>query len=387
MFKTLFVSLLFLFPAIFAWSQTNSDTLKAEVSSDCEIVAYNSTRLIIKYYKIQDYDSALLVLNDWQTACGVSEPITRTRILLSINDHAFDENIYDSTIVDDVLNYMQRMESKSPDYLYKNYKAYFGFVPVRGEYDYFTQNLADTLLSRGFDTPLELLLCQFYANVVANPFAAIQTDTLYSSTDIKSYYFHRVDKCQSGPEINFNIFTGAWIPMGNASLLGVKPLIGLQGGIKLNKTTYNLTLAFKFTNSPNSYAIFKDGVSDTTNYFFGGYIGADIEREIYKGKKNEFNLLAGIGYDGFQSLKIDNTNTDPNAGHSIGSLNTNFGIGYRHFYKRNSYVGLQAKYNILNYNNKGGTNLVGDCFTITIALGGLVSGKTENCLYELRYSE
>jgi len=351
------------------------------------MVAYNSTRLIIKYYKIQDYDSALLVLNDWQTACGISEPITRTRILLSINDHAFDENIYDSTIVDDVLNYMQRMESKTPDDLYENYKAYFGFVPIRSEYDYFTQSLADTLLSRGFDTPLELLFCQFYANLVANPVKAIQTDTLYMNTNFRSFYFRRVSNCPAPTLVNFNLFAGTWIPTGNASVLGIHPIIGMQGGVKLNKTTFNLTLAFKFINSPNDYAILKDGVTDTTNYFFGGYIGADIEREIYKGKKNEFNLLAGIGYDGFQSLKIDNTNTDPNAGHSISSLNANFGIGYRYFYKKNSYIGLQAKYNILNYNNIGGTNLIGDCFTITIAIGGLVNGKIKNCLYELRYTE
>ena len=155
----------------------------------------------------------------------------------------------------------------------------------------------------------------------------------------------------------------------------------------MNKTTYNLTLAFKFINSPNNYVILKDGVNDTTNHFFGGYIGADIEREIYKGKKNEFNLLAGLGYDGFESIKPANTNNDSYSGHSISSLNTNFGIGYRYFYNKRSYIGLQAKYNIVNYNNKGGTNLMGDCLTITISVGGLVNAAKENCLYELRYTE
>ena len=341
----------------------------------------------MKFYKIQDYDSALLVLNDWQTACGPSEPITRTRILLAINDHAFDETIYDSTIVDDVLNYIHRMESKTPENLYSGYESYFGYVPIRGEYDYFTQSLADTLLSREFDTPLELLFCQFYANIVLNPLKAIQTDTLYNNTEIKTYYRHRTEKCLAYPGFNLNLFSGIWIPTGNASLLGNHPLIGLQGGVKFKKMTIYLTLAFKFVNSANDYVILKDGYYDTTNYFFGGYIGLDTEREIYKRKKHEIDLLAGIGYDGFQSIKIENNNTDPNAGHSINSLNTNFGMGYRYFYKKNKYIGLQAKYNIVNYNNKGGTNLMGDCYTITISIGGFSQSQKENCLYELRYTE
>jgi hypothetical protein len=367
-------------------AQIYSDTTRAEFSNEYEFVAYNLTNLIMKYYMIQDFDSALLVLNDWQTACGASEPITRTRILLAISDHAFDETIYDSTIVDDVLNYVYRMESKTPGDLYSGYKSFFGYVPIRGEYDYFTQSLADTLLSREFDTPLELLFCQFYANIVTNPLKTIQTEDLYNNTDIKSYYLHRAEKCLSYPGFTYNIFSGIWIPTGNGSLLGNHPLIGLQGGVKFKKMTYNLTLAFKFVNSANDYVILKDGYYDTTNYFFGGYFGLDVEREIFKGKKNEIDLLAGIGYDGFQSIKTDN-NSDANAGHSINSLNTNFGLGYRYYYKKNKYIGLQAKYNIVNYNNKGGTNLMGDCYTITISIGGFDLSQKENCLYELRYSE
>ena len=62
-------------------------------------------------------------------------------------------------------------------------------------------------------------------------------------------------------------------------------------------------------------------------------------------------------------------------------------MGYRYFYNKRSYIGLQAKYNIVNYTNKGGTNLMGDCLTITISVGGLANAAKENCLYELRYTE
>jgi hypothetical protein len=387
MIRSLSIGLLVLFQAITAWSKTVPDSLQPYEPTDCEYIAYQSTSLIIKYYKVHDYDSALLVLNDWQTACGESEPITRTRILLAINDHAFDENIYDSTIVDDVLNYMQRIETKSPDTLYGDYKSYFGYVPIRGFYDYFTQSLADSLLKREFDTPLELLFCQFYSNIVNNPVKEIKANKLYSNTAIKSYYENDVKEALSWPGINISFIAGAWIPTGNAALLGNHPLLGAQVGIKVNKMMGNVTLAFKLAHSANSYAIYKDGAIDTTDYFFGGYLGLDFEREILKGKKHELDLLFGIGYDGFESLKSGLENTDTYSGHTISSLNMNAGLGYRYFYKKGKYIGLQAKYNVINYNNSGGTNLMGDCITISLVVGGLSSPERDNRLRDLRYYE
>lgn len=382
--KTLFICLLLFLHSGSAWCQNDTVTVPEHNVSDFASIAWHSTSLIMKYYKAHDADSALLVLNDWQTACGPSEPITRTRILLAISDRAFEESIYDSTIVDDVLNYMHRLESKNPVKLYNDYESYFGYVPIRGDYDFFTQSIADSLLKGEFDTPLELLFCQFYANIIPDPVKEIKDKSLYDNTAIKSYYMHKAQKSLSKPDYHFGVMAGAWIPTGNASLLGVHPEIGFQAGIKYQKMIYNLSLAFKFFNSPNNYAIYIDGVSDTTNYFLGGYIGLDLERELLKGRKNELDLLLGVGYDGFESVKTDE-NSDAGAGHSINSVNTNFGVGYRHFYKQNRYVGFKVKYNILNYNNSGGTNLMGDCITLSLCIGGLGNPAKENELYEIRY--
>jgi hypothetical protein len=389
MVKKLTVCMLFVFIAYQSWSQSEADSIHTNDEVTCEDIAYNSTYLIMKYYYNQDYDSALLVLNDWQSECGASEPIYRIRILLAINDHAFDETIYDSSMVDYVLNYLKRIEAKDPEELYKNYQYYFGYVPIRGDYDYFTQNLADTLLKREFDTPLELFFCQLYANIVSEPLKEIQKDTIYQNTNFRSYYLNEVHKYLSKPDFHLGFFSGIWIPTGNASVLGVHPQIGFQAGIKIQKMTYNLTLSFKFINTPEDYLILREGDIDTTRYFFGGYIGADIERELLKGKKHELSLLAGAGYDGFDAINKNVEDDDPNndVGHSINSFNANFGLGYRYFYKTKKYIGVQAKYNFVNYNNQGGTNLLGDCYTFSITLGGLSNPDKYYNLDELRYSE
>lgn len=389
MVKRLIICTFFIASVVFVFSQSKPDTLIIEESPYCETIAYNSTNLIMYFYTIQDYDSAEIVLNNWQSTCGISEPILRTRILFAILQNNFSEALYDSTIVDYVLNYMKRMDTTTTVDLYNDYQYYFGFVPIRENYDYFTQCIADTLLQRIFYDPLELLFSEFYANVLIDPVKEIQFDTIYNNTEFRSYYYQRVDKYKHSADANINIFTGAWIPYGNAALLGNHPVFGFQVGAHTQKITYNITLAFRLFKSKNEYTIFREGNIETTDKFFGGYFGVDIEREIFKWRKNEFEIIGGVGFDGFTSVLVntEDDNPDNDVGHNISSVNTNFGLGYRHYISNNTYIGLQGKYNFVNYKNVGGTNLSGDSITISLFWGGFFNAQKKYDLNELRYIE
>jgi hypothetical protein len=388
MIKRLIICTFFIVSAAYVYSQSDQDTVIIDKPIDCETVAYNSTNLIMYFYATHDFDSVKIVLDNWQTNCGNSEPIVRTRILFAILENNFSEDLYDSTMVDYVLNYLKRMDTTSTADLYYNYQNYFGFIPIREEYDYFTQCIADTLLQLVFYNPMELFFSELYANVLADPVKEIQTDTIYNNTEFKSYYYKRVDKYRYKADLNFNVFTGIWIPFDNAALLGNHPVLGFQIGAHFQKMTYNFTLAFRLLKSKNEYTILRNGNIETTDNFFGGYVGVDVEREIYRFGKNEFDILAGIGYDGFTSV-ITNTeddNPDNDVGNSIGSINTNFGLGYRHHFSNRRYIGIQGKYNFVNYVNTGGTNLSGDNITISIFYGGFSNSQKDYELNELRYN-
>jgi hypothetical protein len=225
--------------------------------------------------------------------------------------------------------------------------------------------------------------------VFANPLSELLNDSIYQKTFIQSYYKQRIDKYKYKPDFHINLYSGIWIPFDNASLLGNHPLIGFQAGIRSQKMTYNFALAFKFIESKNEYEILRDGNIETTSNFFGGYFGAEVEREIYKYRKNEFDLLGGVGYDGFDAVNVNTEDSDPNndVGHSINSVNINFGLGYRHYFRDKRYLSLQGKYNFVNYNNQGGTNLAGNTLTITIAYGKFSNPQKYYYLNELRYKE
>ncbi len=387
MLKHLTLFIFFLIIAAAGKSQGEPDSLEAAEVPQCEIIAYNSTNFIMYYFARQDLDSAGIVLNDWEAACGTSEPIMRTRILLSIFSKSFSEAMSDSTAVDYVLEYLLRMESDSVAYI--NYPEYFGFVPVRGEYDYFTQSIADTLLKWTFYNPAELYFSELYAYVLNEPMAELQHDTIFRQTELKSFYDNRVNKYRNQPEFNFNVFTGIWMPSDNASLLGNHPVFGCQAGYHKQKMTYNVALSFRIGQSKNYYEFLHNGYIDSTRNFLGVYIGADFEREILKFRKNEIDLLAGAGYEGFDAVKVntDDTNTENDVSHPIGSVNINFGLGYRHYLPNGRYFALQGKYNFVNYDNHGGTNLSGNSTTISLLYGGFRNENKYRALDELRYKE
>lgn len=389
MIKKIFLIVFIFLSVSTGFSQNGPDTLKVDETPDCENIAYNSSNLIMYFYAINDFDSLAITLNDWQQSCGLSEPIMRTRILFSILADTFSEQIYDSSMVDYMLNYMMRIDTTTNPDLYYNYADYFGFVPIRGEYDYFTQSIADELLGYKFYHPMELLFSEFYANILTDPFKELQTAADYDSTELHRYYYKEVDKYRKLPDFHYAAITGIWMPQGNASLLGNHPLLGIQGGIHYNKMIYNFTLAFRFLKSKNEYTFMKDGIEETTDVFFGGYIGLDLERVLLKGKRNEFSILAGVGYDGFETMNTntEDDNPDNDEGNSINSLNTNFGLGYRFYLKNNLYMAVQGKYNVLNYNNPGGSSMSGDCITISFLVGGFEYQSKAYKLKELRYIE
>jgi hypothetical protein len=378
---------------VFIWipvfSQNGPDTTINQAPPDCEAIALNSTSWIMFYYSVRDIDSAYIVLDNWQSACGLSEPILRTRILLDIRNNTFTESMYDSTIVDILLNYMMRMDTSGRQDMFSRYPEYFGYVPLRSDYDYFTQSIADSLLNMIFYNPAALLFVEIYSNVLPDPVKTILQDTNFTSTTLRSYYSQRVDKYMKKPDFHYSLYTGMWIPTGNASLLGVHPVIGIQAGMRKQKMTYNLTFDVKVGKSKNEYTIFREGNLETTNTFMGFFVGFDAERELYSFRKNKISLLGGIGYDGFDTVKVNTEDEDPNndKSHMVSSFNTNFGLVYRHFFANQTYLGLQGRYNFVNYNNTGGTNFSGNTISISVALGGFFNDNKSYNLKELRYSE
>ena len=136
--------------------------------------------------------------------------------------------------------------------------------------------------------------------------------------------------------------------------------------------SYDITMCFRFLNSPQSYSVKRarsNNVVETTNHFFGGYIGIDVGRDLYTKSKNEVQLLGGFAYDGWDALKEGKTRNL--RGETVSAYNFNLGLGYRRYLNNTTYIGLRAKYNMVNYTLNDVVDFTGNPVSITFVIGGL----------------
>jgi hypothetical protein len=80
-------------------------------------------------------------------------------------------------------------------------------------------------------------------------------------------------------------------------------------------------------------------------------------------------LLGGLAWDGWDALEEDKTGGL--RAETVSSYNFNFGLGYRRYLKKTTYIGLRAKYNIVNYTLNKIVDFTGNPVSITFVVGGL----------------
>jgi hypothetical protein len=107
-----------------------------------------------------------------------------------------------------------------------------------------------------------------------------------------------------------------------------------------------------------------------SNYYDGGYIGFDYTRYFVHKTHLDIGFITAIAYDYFDAFNgLGNSDTNGKVPYNIGSLDINGGAQIKYFIGRGPFIGIQAKYHLINYANTGGTDLSGNAFTIDFVFG------------------
>ena len=165
-------------------------------------------------------------------------------------------------------------------------------------------------------------------------------------------------------------YVANWVPVGKNKVLGNHPEIGIGIGIDKNHFAASLLIGIKFLSSKNYYYVYHEEQLLKTNHFFGGFIGGDFKYKLYRGTTYSFNLLGGLGFDGFDAI----TKTKEHNAKSINSFNLNTGLSVSYVFKKlySPYLDFQVRYNFVDYDTNGGTDLSGNILLIRLVLGLLL---------------
>jgi hypothetical protein len=363
------------------------DNLMSKKQFDCSDISYNSGLYFIKYMQENKIDSAQYLLEYWESKCGKREPIFRARILLALRQNEFTDSLLTEGTLNNIFNYQNRMDmiKYSKYYSYDEYKSYYGFTPPGQEFDKYTQELAKSIIKKYEPESVEYLLSEFYGANYDTIFSKIQNKPYGQSTLTKEYE-KDLEKYVNMPEFHLSWVTGLWIPTGKLKKLGIHPELGFQMGSKQKKMNYDLIMTFKFLNSPNDYYARRTKSGDSlelTNHFFGGHIGFDIGRDIYSKNGQELQLTGGIAFDGFDALEEDKDKDLESE--STWTYNFNLGLGYRYYVTNTFYLGLRAKYNIVDYSLNNVVDFTGNPITIQFIIGEVNNVFRNNNLKALKY--
>ena len=199
---------------------------------------------------------------------------------------------------------------------------------------------------------------------------------------ITSIIFSQNDSLNRG-RVHYDLFIGTFVPTQNAKLIGVKPVFGASFGIKHKRMNYDLTFDVRIGKSKHKYQLAN---AELSNNYVGGYLGIDILRDVWTHKKNQILLLGGIGIDLFEIEPAQYRDSsfleyilfgseEVLTKESINTIsyNFNFGLMYRHYFRKNTYFGIRYRFNFVNYNSKKIlTDLSGNFHSITLSFGGFI---------------
>lgn len=356
-----------------AFGQEKPDSMRQFLSREnyygCIDYYYNATLVIPRLYDEGKIDSIYLVLDYVEKECTPSSFTRRTRILLKMEEEDFSERLYDSTILSDFMTYQEAMKSIDA-YGYEKSWYTCDHPEANRKFDGFIIALAGRMSDKYPPGTVEHLLSGFYAGDFTYFFRELKGDT-YAGTDLQEYYltfFRHLEAEYGNQGGHMAALVGFWRPLGANGILGNKPELGFTVGRKCGRRQYDLTLLLRFTSAKERYVYRDKGVLDTTSHFFGGYFGIDVGHELFTAGNHQFEIVGGIGYDGFDTKNSDN---DDDKGHSIGSLNLNVGFRHKLYVNRfqDFYIGLQGRYNFVKYGTDGGSDLSGNTFSLQLIIG------------------
>ena len=359
--KLLLLAITFLSVSFYqkATAQTSVEEAMTKTHPDCRDVFLNAQELLPELYKQKSFDSLKKAIDIWRTNCGPEPEIRYTEILLSIDRSSFSITQNDSDLIDLLITYSFALKNYDKPYSYKLYQPYYKFSTTWAKF----------LLQRNDLSSTEKFVCNVFAGNIKEPVKEIKQHK-EEYADLYDMLNKELFEQKKHGSAEYTIITGVWSPTGNISLLGVHPSIGLQFGGRYDRHQIDITMQMRFVNSVDSYTVKRNDNLYYLDHYFGYYLGLDYNYYFVNKIKYDVGTIAGIGFDGFDiAVSGDNHENDYLKPFSISSLNLNAGLRFNYIFNPRFYLGLQGRYNFMNYGTNGGSNLNGDAFSLDLILG------------------
>lgn len=304
-----------------------------------------------------NYEGIGSLLDQWIEKCGYNEAVFRVYVLLTIQEG----KLVESNLGEDLEYFIENFENRCIESRYSNYqntfernKDYYQNIPFRSTFDLWTKIWADSLSKHGNYQGLDHWFLSLYSNKKTRFSEKHLYDKEYDAIDFiqKRRKKEHLEKKKAG---TFGILVGAWLPHGNLTdFMGPTAVIGLNGGTYLTDV-WEVGGSLKFR-VPNNIQKFRITTSDSTEHAkntLGLILSADAYYDLWEYKRFRLRSIKSLGLEIFSTdieapLREDQEEPDV---YSIFTYNIAAGLEFGYRNKRNSYIGMQLTYSLMNFNN------------------------------------
>jgi len=239
-----------------------------------------------------------------------------------------------------------------------------------------TRSWANRLLSSGNLNVSETFLCLVFSGQTEHPRSEFYTlrklmpelDAFQHQLDM--YQVNRLKSLRDRHAGTFSLTIGTWMPTGYLATVGIHPTAGYLFGYRKKRNEIDFVITGRFVNSTaQNYSILRNDTVYTRSYFGGGYLGVEFTRYFVHTIKFDFGPTFGVGYDEFDIASENDVKYTSLSPAEMMTLNLNTGLRFKYFFHKALFAGLVLKYNFIHFENKGGTDLRGNAFSIDISYG------------------
>jgi hypothetical protein len=353
--------------------------LTATRRSDCMDYRINAFSLIPQYYTEGKFDSISAIIEFISPRCP-DVSFESYQLLHQIQIGELDRDWCDSVLMKEMLSAA-------------GYYGFCGMIPygfmetAESDYDSFIRRLASEVQNSVDTTSVAHAIATYYSGKSHTLLPRLAAGS-YRGTCLQARYDAMIDSLMEERlnfALNWSINAGVWIPTANLGLVGSKPEVGVQGGLRSRRFGGDLTILVRLLNAEQSYLVrHKDSLYETDN-FFSIYLGLGPVLKVYSSQKISLEMFGGTGWDGIMALTADDI--DEAEADYLNSLNVNVGFTVRwHYGTRDTrYFGIQTRYNVVDFRTGGGTDLSGNSISINLVWGTMGHGWVDDVLENLHH--
>ena len=266
--------------------------------------------------------------------------------------------------------------SKFRYYINLGINIYYNVSPECTKLLNITHCWANRLLSSGKLNASETFLCLVFSGQTEHPRSAFYTlrklmpelDAFQQQLD--TYQLNRLKYLRDHRAGTFSLLIGTWMPTGYLGKLGIHPTAGYSLGYRKKRNEIDFVGVGRFVSyTAQNYSVLRNDTVYTRSYFGGGYLGVEFTRYLVHTIKFDFGPTFGVGYDEFDIASDTDVKLTSLSPAEIITLNLNTGLRFKYFFHKALNAGLVLKYNFIHYENKGGTDLRGNAFSIDLLCG------------------